>query len=309
MNDIKELVIVSGKGGTGKTSLVAAMAGLADNTVLADCDVDAADLHLVLEPSVRRQEAFRSGHEAVIRDADCIGCGACLARCRFDAVERLSGADGAHRFRIDPFACEGCGVCVRVCPVGAIDFPEKTCGTWFVSDTRFGPMVHARLGVAEENSGRLVTLVRKQARDVAEAEGRALLIVDGSPGIGCPVIASITGASMVLVVTEPTRSGLHDLDRVLQLAAHFKIPAAVCINKHDINPEMATALEAHCREAGVDVLGTVRYDRAVTESMVRKQTVVEFGANSIAEDIRSLWSAVRDHLATVEARSSGTILG
>ncbi|MEA3367435.1 MAG: ATP-binding protein [Planctomycetota bacterium] len=288
---MNELVVISGKGGTGKTSLVASLAVLADDTVLADCDVDAADLHLVMAPEVKRRETFVSGHEAVIRQADCTGCGTCLARCRFDAVLRTE-TEAGPRFRIDPTACEGCGVCVRFCPEEAIDFPECECGEWFISESRHGPMVHARLAIGAENSGKLVTLVRQHARQVAEARGFDRILVDGPPGIGCPVIAAITGASFVVVATEPTLSGRHDFERVVGVARHFGIPAAVCVNKWDLNPKLADAIEDQARSLGLDVLGRVRYDEAVTEAQVRGRAVVEVDHSPAADEIRIWWEQV-----------------
>lgn len=287
---MKELVIISGKGGTGKTSVTASFAVLAQKAVLADCDVDAADLHLVLKPDVRQRRDFRSGHEAVIREADCVGCGTCRDLCRFDAVRMHETQDGT-RCAVDPVACEGCGVCVRFCPQQAIDFPERLCGEWMVSDTRCGPMVHARLGVAAENSGKLVATVRQEARRIAEEQGRKLVIVDGPPGIGCPVIASLSGAAQVLVVTEPTVSGEHDLARVLKLAAHFGIPAAICVNKWDLNPEMTERIEKQARAVGATVAGRIRYDRAVTQAQIQERAVVETDA-LCAEDIRTLWASL-----------------
>jgi MinD superfamily P-loop ATPase len=287
---MKELVIISGKGGTGKTSVTASFAVLAEKAVLADCDVDAADLHLVLKPDVRERHDFRSGHEAIIREADCTGCGVCLDLCRFDAV-RTHETEAGARCVVDPVACEGCGVCVRFCPEQAIDFPERLCGEWMVSDTRCGPMVHARLGVAAENSGKLVATVRQEARRIAEEQGRNLVIVDGPPGIGCPVIASLSGAAQVLVVTEPTVSGEHDLARVLKLAAHFGIPATICVNKWDLNPEMTERIEKQARAVGATVAGRIRYDRAVTQAQIRELAVVEIDA-PCAEDIRALWAGL-----------------
>ena len=289
---MKELVVISGKGGTGKTSIVACFAALASENggaVLADCDVDAADLHLVLEPEVKHREPFSGGREAVIREQDCTGCGECLARCRFDAVKRDEGKAGDAGFSIDPISCEGCGVCVHFCPVGAIDFPEKVNGEWFVSETRHGPMVHAKLGIAEENSGKLVSIVRNKAREVAEERGLDTIIVDGSPGIGCPVIASLSGASQVLVITEPTLSGEHDLGRVLDLAEHFRIPAAVCVNKADLNVEIADGIASGARARGVPTLGRIRYDSTVTAAQVAGRAVVEQNSGPAAEDIRSVW--------------------
>ena len=286
---MKELVVISGKGGTGKTSLVASFAALARDAVLADCDVDAADLHLVLAPEVERREEFRSGHGAVIRQGDCVCCGACLDHCRFEAVKKESQATGETAFSIDPFACEGCGVCVWFCPVGAIDFPERLSGEWYVSRTRFGPMVHARLGIAAENSGRLVSVVRKEARRIALEQVKSLILVDGPPGIGCPVIASVTGASLVLAVTEPTLSGEHDLERVLDLARHFSVPAAVCVNKWDINAGMALRIEESAAGAGVAVVGRIPYDHAVTQAQVSGKPVVEFDDGPAASAIRQVW--------------------
>jgi MinD superfamily P-loop ATPase len=326
---MRELVVISGKGGTGKTSLVASFAVLAERPVVADCDVDAADLHLVLSPRVRECHEFRSGHEAVIRPEACTGCGVCLAHCRFGAVlspaaqgartspgrTRMDCADcdfcersceartsaligdmqesqGLARtsaYAIDPVACEGCGVCVRFCPEQAIDFPERLSGEWMVSETRIGPMVHARLGVAAENSGKLVSLVRREARRIAESGNHPWIIVDGPPGIGCPVIASVTGASLVLAVTEPTVSGEHDLERVLSLTRHFGIPAAVCVNKWDLNPGMTERIEDKARQAGARVVGRIRYDRAVTLAQMRALAVVETEAPS-AGDIRDVWN-------------------
>lgn len=283
---IRELVVLSGKGGTGKTSITAAFALLADKAVLADCDVDAADLHLLLTPMVEQRHAFMSGHEALIRQQDCNGCGICVDSCRFDAIRR----NGAV-YRIDPVACEGCGVCYRICPVKAIDFPERVCGEWMVSGTRCGPMVHAQLGVAAENSGKLVTTVREQAWAVAVDKRIPLIISDGPPGIGCPVIASLSGVSLALVITEPTVSGLHDLQRLLALARHFSVPTAVCVNKWDINPQQTERIEAAARAAGSEVLGRVRYDRTVTRAQLQQQTVVELDA-AAGDDIRALWKQI-----------------
>jgi MinD superfamily P-loop ATPase len=290
---VTELVIISGKGGTGKTSLTASFAALAGNAVLADCDVDAADLHLVLAPTVRRREEFRCGHEAIIRQADCTGCGACLARCRFGAVVQMDTGGGRAAFRINPTACEGCGVCVWSCPAKAIDFPERISGEWYVSDTRHGPMVHARLNPGGENSGKLVSKVRETARELAAGRNPDLIIVDGPPGIGCAVIASVTGASRVLVVTEPTLSGAHDMARVLELTRHFNIPAAVCVNKWNLNPDMTTQIESEARQAGAKVAGRVRYDKRVTQAQLQGLAVVETDAGPVAGDIQTVWEHLR----------------
>ncbi len=267
---MKEVVVISGKGGTGKTSVTAAFAALAGKSVLADCDVDAADLHLLLQPRVRRREEFRSGHEAVIRQADCTACGVCLEHCRFEAIRP---AENGITFRVEAVACEGCGVCVRVCPVQAIDFPERVGGEWYVSDTRCGPMVHARLTPGGENSGKLVARIREEARGLAHTRSLNLVLVDGPPGIGCPVIASVTGASLVLIVTESTLSGLHDLGRVLDLTRHFKIPAMVCVNKWDINPSITGDIERQAVHRGARIAGRIRYDRAVTTAQLEGKTL------------------------------------
>jgi len=293
---MRELVVISGKGGTGKTSILASFAVLAGQAVLADCDVDAADLHLVLTPTVRRREVFRSGNEAVIRPELCRGCGKCAELCRFAAVLRDfedPRGDGSSRYRVDATACEGCGVCVRHCPHGAIEFPERVCGEWFVSGTRCGPLVHARLHPAAENSGKLVAAVRQEARRLAESEGFDRVLVDGPPGIGCPVISSVTGASAVLAVSEPTVSGEHDLSRVLELCRHFDIPAAVCVNKWDLNPQMTRRIEGKAAAGGAGVLGRIPYDRAVTAAQLEARAVVELGGPAAAA-IRAVWERFKE---------------
>lgn len=302
---MKELVIISGKGGTGKTSLTASFAALTHNAVLADCDVDAADLHLILAPEIRQPTEFRSGHRAVIRADNCIGCGQCAALCRFDAIAEIRRpSDDARVFVVNPGACEGCGVCVWNCPVHAIDFPEQVCGEWFISDTRHGPMVHAHLASGAENSGKLVSLVREQARLIARQENRDLVLVDGPPGTGCPVIAALTGASGVLVVTEPTVSGAHDLARVLELTAHFKIPAAICVNKWDILPEQAEHIETAAHAAGATLAGRVRYDKAATSAQRQGLAVVEAGPSPLADDIRTVWSHWMDSISELPTEKS-----
>ncbi len=284
---MKELVVISGKGGTGKTSVTAALAVLSGKFVMADCDVDAADLHLLLQPDIRQRMEFRSGHEAVIRAEDCMGCGRCLEACRFEAIRR----EGAV-FCVEAVGCEGCGVCVQVCPVQAIDFPERVSGEWYLSATRCGPMVHARLNPGGENSGKLVALVREKARNLATEQGLDGVLVDGPPGIGCSVIASITGASLVLAVTEPTLSGLHDLERVLSLAGHFKIPAAVCVNKWDINAEQTEAIEQRAQQLGAFLAGRIRYGPEMTASQVAGRTVVEGDPSGAGADVKAVWAVL-----------------
>ena len=299
---MKELVVISGKGGTGKTSIVASFAALAGKVVLADCDVDAADLHLVLEPKIIRRVSFTGGKRARIKPGHCTACGKCEEICRFDAIYFDGPGNGKvdKTFRIDAIACEGCGVCAWFCAENAIEFAPAVNGEWYVSDTRHGPMVHAKLGIAEENSGKLVSTVRKEAGMIAQQRGLDLVLIDGSPGIGCPVIASITGADLVLIVTEPTLSGLHDLRRVADVASHFGIAGLVCVNKWDLNPDVAAEIERQAKEHGLAVAGRVRYDRGVTEAQIRKQSVVEFQKNGCAEDIQNVWHQVRRLLAGSE---------
>jgi len=291
---MKELVVISGKGGTGKTSIVAAFAALAKNAVFADCDVDAADLHLVLAPKVRQTNDFSGGKKAFVIAEKCTGCGKCRDMCRFDAINFNGPANDVvdKTFTIDPVSCEGCKVCVEFCPVDAIEFNDSINGQWFISDTRFGPMVHAKLGIAEENSGKLVTVIRKEAKKIAQEQKKDLLIVDGSPGIGCPVIASITGADMVLVVTEPTLSGKHDLDRVSKLAANFGIKTSVCVNKADINPQITDQISKEAGQRGLKVVGKIPYNEAFTKAQIIKASVVEYTGGAITEQIKALWRQV-----------------
>ncbi|MBW1641499.1 MAG: 4Fe-4S binding protein, partial [Deltaproteobacteria bacterium] len=272
---MKELVVISGKGGTGKTSLMGAFASLAENKVLCDADVDAADLHLILDPDILQQTDFEAGNTAIINTDKCSECGLCRDLCQWDAINEA--------FCVDSILCEGCGVCVYFCPEKAIDFPEKMCGEWFLSDTRLGPMVHARLGIAEENSGKLVSLVRQEANKLAIEKGIDLILTDGPPGIGCPVIAAIGGANAVLIVTEPTVSGVHDMERVAELASFFKVPAMVCVNKADINPEKTREIEKFAKENGLKYLGAIPFDQVFTRSMVNRQTVFEYDSNSNAK--------------------------
>jgi len=286
---MRELIVISGKGGTGKTSLMAAFAYLAENKVLCDADVDAADLHLITAPEIRQRQDFKSGNSAIIDPDRCTQCGICRDLCRWDAI--------SDDFVIDGIECEGCGVCVDFCPEQAIDFPVSTCGEWFLSDTRFGPMVHARLGIAEENSGKLVSLVRHEARKLGEEKQMDLILTDGPPGVGCPVIASIGGADAVLIVTEPTVSGRHDMERVAQLAGHFKVPAMICVNKFDLNLEMTDAIEKYARERGLICVGRIPFDPIFTKAMVQAQTVFEYnGESEVTGAINGIWQTIRDRL-------------
>jgi MinD superfamily P-loop ATPase len=286
---MKELIVISGKGGTGKTSLMAAFSSLVENKVLCDADVDAADLHLIMNPAVVRRTEFQSGNSAAINKDLCTECGLCREMCRLDAISAA--------YEVNSIDCEGCGVCVHFCPEKAIDFPENTCGEWFVSDTRFGPMVHARLGIAEENSGKLVTLVRQEARKLAEEKKLGLILTDGPPGVGCPVIASIGGASAVLIVTEPTVSGKHDMERVAQLAAHFKIPAMICVNKFDLNLELTRDIENYAEKKGITCLGRIPFDPIFIKAMIQVQTVFEYnGQSTVGQEIKKIWKKLSDNL-------------
>jgi MinD superfamily P-loop ATPase len=285
---MRELVIISGKGGTGKTSLTAAFAALAgqeQRSILCDADVDAADLHLLMQPEIRTRTDFMGGSKAQINLDLCTGCGTCLPLCRFNAIN--------ERFEVDPIRCEGCGVCVDFCPAEAIEFPVQRCGEWYISDTRFGPMVHARLGIAEENSGKLVSLVRKEVRQLAEENDRDLVITDGPPGIGCPVIAAIGGATALVIVVEPTVSGLHDMERVIDLAAHFRVPGMVVVNKFDLNQEMAQSIEDLAQQRNVTLLGRVPFDPIFTHSMVEGKTLFEYGGETATHQlVRDIWAKI-----------------
>ncbi len=278
---MKELVIVSGKGGTGKTSLTASFAAVSKEKVLADTDVDAPDLHLIMSPNVKHEEAFKGGYKAIIDKEKCTECGECQNLCRFEAI--------SEDFVVDEIACEGCGVCVHFCPAEAISFPQKVCGRWFISDTRFGPLVHAQLGIAEENSGLLATLVRNQARIIAQERGLNLIITDGPPGIGCPVIATVAGATAAMIVTEPTVSGKHDLERVYGLTQHFQAPAVVCINKFDLNEHMTGEIEQFCDSKKIPLVGKIPFDPKATEAVVNGKAIVEYTTAPISEVIVQVW--------------------
>jgi MinD superfamily P-loop ATPase len=291
---VKELVVVSGKGGTGKTSLVASLAALNGELVLADCDVDAADLHLISAPSTVYREQFTGGVRATIDGDRCTACGVCEDLCRFDAISTREADDKGTMAvpTVDAVACEGCGVCAWFCEEGAIEMIPQVCGEWYLSDTRFGPMVHARLFPAAESSGKLVSLVRAQARTTAETRNLDLVLIDGSPGIGCPVIASVTGADLVVVVIEATRSGLHDLDRVVRLTEHFRVPAMLVVNRFDINRTVTEEAEALARDRGVDLAGRIRYDATVTEAQFRGLSVVEHTTVGASADIARVWRSI-----------------
>ena len=280
---MKEIVVLSGKGGTGKTSIVASFASLAQSKVLADCDVDAADLHLLLKPEVKEEKEFWSGQVAFIDEEKCTECGLCQELCRFEAIKD---------FEVDPISCEGCGFCYQVCPVDAIDMKDNMSGHSFISGTKYGYLFHARLGTAQENSGKLVALVRQNAKLLAERENLDYIITDGPPGIGCPVISSLSGANLALLVTEPTLSGIHDLERVIGVCRHFGVAVLVCINKYDLNEENTSRIESYCSSEGIEVAANIPFDNVMTEAIVQGLPVVEYSNNKVTHQIKELWQTV-----------------
>ncbi len=300
---MRQIVIISGKGGTGKTVITGAFVALAKNKVMADCDVDAADLHLLLEPSIKERHEFKSGKTAVIDKEKCIKCGKCVEICRFAAISpvRDKVSNGVSKdFFIDGVSCEGCAFCSFVCPVGAIKMEENVSGEWFISDTRFGPMVHAKLGIAEENSGKLVSLVRKQAEELANKNRADWIIIDGAPGIGCPVIASLSGIDCAVVVTEPTLSGLHDADRVISVAKHFGILAKLIVNKYDLNLDMTKKIDQYCKDNNIDVIGKIPFDKGVVEAMVLGKTIIEYKSGQAKKAIEKAWQLLQKKIGVRE---------
>jgi MinD superfamily P-loop ATPase len=282
---MKQIAVISGKGGTGKTTITASFAALAHDVVIVDCDVDAATLHLLLHPQIVETQEFRGSRLAVLDGTKCVECGLCRDSCRFQAINDV--------FEVDSFLCEGCGMCVVVCPVEAISLKERISGHAFISKTRYGTMSHARLNPGEANSGKLVTLVRHNARQIAEKENLKLILIDGPPGIGCPVIASLSGVDVGLVVTEPTMSGIHDFKRALQLLNHFHVLPFVCINMYDINRKNTERIVKFCEKNGVEVAGKIPFDSLVTEAMVAGKTVVEHSPESeVSREIVKLWDRV-----------------
>lgn len=285
---ISEVAVISGKGGTGKTTVAAAFASIATDIVLADCDVDAPDLHILLQPSLNDESEFSGSKVAVIDRELCTECGLCAEKCRFNAAKPPE---------IDHIACEGCGVCELVCPEDAVRMIDRVSGHLYDSTTRAGPMAHARLMAGEGNSGKLVTEVRKLAAILAERAGLSKVLIDGSPGVGCPVIATVTGIKLGVVVTEPTLSGIHDMERVVQLLGKFQVKPLVVINKYDLNLENTTNIEQYCKTNGIEVLGKIAFDSVMTKSMVALQTLPEFAPDhEITRQLYEMWDRVRFHL-------------
>ncbi|MBU1233984.1 MAG: ATP-binding protein [Proteobacteria bacterium] len=287
---MKEVLILSGKGGTGKTSIVGSFAHMAENKILVDCDVDASDLHLLLAPRPREEHDFYSGIKARVVTDKCSACGLCAELCQFEAVTMTETA------AISSFSCEGCGVCAHFCPEQAIVLDENHCGSWYISDTAYGPLVHAQLFAGEENSGKLVSYIKNQARQLAEATMAELILIDGSPGVGCPVIASLSNVDMALIITEPSLSGQHDLERVLDLANHFKLPAMVCINKWDLHPEMSGEIAGTCHTRGVEILGKIPFDQMVVTCQIQGVPVTDSCNSLAAYSIQKLWNRLQKKL-------------
>lgn len=286
---MKEILILSGKGGTGKTTVAASLACIIPDSVMADCDVDAADLHLLLEPDIKEKHLFVSGVKAEVVPERCTACGTCFEICAFDAIT-LDNEKGCAV--VGEFSCEGCGVCAHFCPEEAIKLNPNECGNWYRSETECGPMIHAALDPGEENSGKLVALVKRETKALAEKLEKKWVVVDGPPGIGCPVIASMSGADIILAITEPTVSGLHDLERVAGLAAHFKVPITVCINKWDINVEKYEEIESWCHENSVPVVGKISFSEQIVKSLVAGKPVVSMECEA-ADEIRSVWDNMK----------------
>jgi MinD superfamily P-loop ATPase len=295
---MKQLVIISGKGGTGKTIITAAIATLAQNKVMVDCDVDAADLYLLLHPDIQETHQFIGGKKAHIDVEKCTLCGECMDICRFEAIAEKEDGE----IITDPISCEGCGVCSYLCPIEAIEMKESISGEWFVSRTKYGPFVHARLGIAEENSGKLVTEVRKKAKEIADKNNLDFVIIDGPPGIGCPVISSLSGTDLALVVTEPTLTGIHDMERVVQMAHHFKTQTACCINKYDLNLQNSKQIESWCEKNSIPLIGKIPFEEEVTKSMVQGMPLTEYTNNSSSKEIKKVWQKLHKLFTREEIR-------
>jgi MinD superfamily P-loop ATPase len=292
---MKQLVVLSGKGGTGKTSVTASLAHLASQKyplLLVDADVDAANLELVLSPQKLEEHVFMGMDVAQIDEERCAGHGECEKVCRFGAI-RVSSIDGRKRYHVDRMACEGCGACFHQCPQKAIRMVPQQAGLWFQSETPFGMLFHADLFAGQPNSGKLVALVKQEARKFGLSKGKAFMLVDGPPGIGCPVIATLSGADLALLVVEPTPSGVHDLERILETANHFGIPAMVVINKFDLNPAHTADIVSQCRSAGIDVIGRIPFDPVVTEAMVEGSPITAYQDGPVTQALQVVWEEIR----------------
>jgi MinD superfamily P-loop ATPase len=288
---MKQILIISGKGGTGKTMLSGCFSVLAENKIIVDADVDAANLHLLLQPQIKEEYEFIGGKIAKIDKDKCVECGTCREICRFEAI--------SENFVINPVFCEGCTICSYFCDVEAIILEDRISGKYFISETKYGPLVHARLGIAQENSGKLVAKLREIAKEMAEKENRDYVIIDGPPGVGCPVMASMTGVDLVIAVTEPTLSGLHDLERVIDLSKHFKVPVKVVINKFDLNASMSSQIESTLKEKGVEVIGKIPFSEDILKSVKLEMPFIEYAkkykkSEEISEIIEELWNKVKN---------------
>jgi MinD superfamily P-loop ATPase len=297
---LKQIAIISGKGGTGKTILTASFAVLAKNKVMVDCDVDAADLHLLLRPTIQETHEFRGLPKAFIDREKCTLCGECPKVCRYEAIKRVDTRNQTQDARyknsksnshlhVNRISCEGCRVCMYICPVKAVSMKDNIAGQWFISKTKYGPMVHAKLGIAEENSGKLVSLVRQNAKKVAQENNLDFVIIDGPPGIGCPVIASLSGIDLAVVITEPTLSGIHDMERVIGLTRHFGVSTACVINKYDINAENTKNIEGWCDKNGVPVYGKIPFDEMVSKSIMNAKPILEYTQNRVTQEVERIW--------------------
>lgn len=295
-----EILVLSGKGGTGKTTLCAALAHQAMQSgqapIICDLDVDAPDLHLLLKPYIKGSHEFFSGNEAKVNAQACTGCGECIEPCQFGAIQMVEG-----KAKVNPFKCEGCKVCVTFCPAQAVEFPTRYCGDWYESSCRFGEMIHAQLFPGQENSGRLVALLRQEARSREQNKTGGIIISDGPPGIGCPVISSLSGTDLAAIITEPTQSGLHDLSRVVELCAHFKVPLAVILNKYDLNPAMSREVEDYCRENELRLIGRLPHSPKVVEAMLAGLSISEYDPEGLGAALRQVWAGLMDLCADAQA--------
>ncbi len=278
---MKQILVISGKGGTGKTVLTGAFAALARNKIMVDCDVDAANLHLILGAEIKESHEFKGGSVAVIDKDQCSECGQCIDVCRFDAISK--------DFIVDPIACEGCAFCSFVCSTGALEMKEQVSGQWYISKTKYGPFVHAKLGIAEDNTGKLIALIKEKAKEIAEAQKFDWMIIDGAPGIGCPVIASLSGVNCALIVTEPTLSGLHDAQRVIEVARQFRAEVKMVVNKYDLNKDMTANIEKYCNDNSIPLIGKIGFDKTVVEAVVQGKTIMEYPESEAQSEIAKIW--------------------